>query len=304
MKSVTDDKPLVSIIMNCFNGKQYLEEALKSVLDQTYENWELIFWDNKSEDESSDIFKKFKDNRFKYFLSDRHTTLCKARNLAIEKTKGDFLAFIDTDDMWLPNKLEKQIPLFKDNSVGLVYGNYWLFNKKNIIKKKIFSKQKLEKGKITEWLLKNYRVGILTILIRKKFIENSNEVFNLKYDLSSDFDFVIKFSTDYKFDCVQEPVAIYRQHEKQLSKNSLNQLIEEFRDWFLEVKTNPKINFFNLKFVENRIRYMEIVKLIYEKQWSKSFLMIKNYPFSLNKIKLIIILIFPKKLLKFFREYN
>ena len=304
MKSVTDDKPLVSIIMNCFNGKQYLEEALKSVLDQTYENWELIFWDNKSEDESSDIFKKFKDNRFKYFLSDRHTTLCKARNLAIEKTKGDFLAFIDTDDMWLPNKLEKQIPLFKDNSVGLVYGNYWLFNKKNIIKKKIFSKQKLEKGKITEWLLKNYRVGILTILIRKKFIENSNEVFNLKYDLSSDFDFVIKFSTDYKFDCVQEPVAIYRQHEKQLSKNSLNQLIEEFRDWFLEVRTNPKINFFNLKFVENRIRYMEIVKLIYEKQWSKSFLMIKNYPFSLNKIKLIIILIFPKKLLKFFREYN
>ena len=133
MKSVTDDKPLVSIIMNCFNGEQYLEEALKSVLDQTYENWELIFWDNRSEDESSDIFKKFKDNRFKYFLSDRHTTLCKARNLAIEKTKGDFLAFIDTDDMWLPNKLEKQIPLFKDNSVGLVYGNYWLFNKKNII---------------------------------------------------------------------------------------------------------------------------------------------------------------------------
>ena len=142
-----NNQPLVSIIMNCYNGQQYLKEALNSVLKQTYQNWELIFWDNCSEDRSSLIFEEFNDNRFKYFLANKHTTLYQARNLAIQKSNGSFVAFLDTDDMWLPNKLEKQIPLFDDNSVGLVYGNCWLLNRKNIIKKKkIFSKKKIKQG--------------------------------------------------------------------------------------------------------------------------------------------------------------
>ena len=67
--------PLVSIVMNCFNGADYLENALNSIINQTYKNWELIFWDNNSTDNSYEIFKKFKDTRFKYFKSDQHTIL-------------------------------------------------------------------------------------------------------------------------------------------------------------------------------------------------------------------------------------
>ena len=63
-------EPLVSIIMNCYNGEKYLEESLKSVINQSYQNWELIFWDNLSEDNSKKIFEKYKDKRFKYFISD------------------------------------------------------------------------------------------------------------------------------------------------------------------------------------------------------------------------------------------
>ena len=137
--------------MNCYNGQRYLRESLNSVLKQTYQNWELIFWDNCSTDNSSSILEEFNDKRFKYFLANQHTTLYQARNLAIQKSNGTFIAFLDTDDIWLPNKLEKQIPLFDDNSVGLVYGNCWLFNSKNIIKKKIFSKKKLSKGNIVLW---------------------------------------------------------------------------------------------------------------------------------------------------------
>ena len=85
-----DHQPLVSIIMNCYNGQAYLDEALKSVVNQTYKNWEIIFWDNCSTDNSSKIFKKFEDKRFKYFLSKKHTVLYEARNLAIEKISGDF----------------------------------------------------------------------------------------------------------------------------------------------------------------------------------------------------------------------
>ena len=79
------DKPLVSIIMNCFNGEKYLREAINSVLNQSYSNWELIFWDNLSKDKSAEIFKSFKDDRLKYYCSNTHTDiLYKARNQALK----------------------------------------------------------------------------------------------------------------------------------------------------------------------------------------------------------------------------
>ena len=120
------DQPLISIIINCFNGEKYLAEALNSVLAQTYENWEIVFWDNKSTDKSAEIFQNYKDDRFKYYCADSHARiLYKARKEALKKTKGDFIAFVDVDDWWVPDKLEKQILLFQDSKVGLVYGNFW-----------------------------------------------------------------------------------------------------------------------------------------------------------------------------------
>ena len=94
--------------MNCYNGEKYLADSLKSVIKQKHKNWELIFWDNCSTDNSKKIFKSFKDKRFKYFLSNSHTTLYKARNLACKKAKGEFVAFIDCDDMWYQNFLSER----------------------------------------------------------------------------------------------------------------------------------------------------------------------------------------------------
>ena len=82
----------------------------------------IIFWDNVSFDSSKKIFKKFNDERFKYFLANKHVPLYEARNLAIEKTQGDFIAFLDTDDEWLEDKLHKQMKLFTNENIGLVYG--------------------------------------------------------------------------------------------------------------------------------------------------------------------------------------
>ena len=112
-------EPLVSILMNCYNGETYLRESLNSVINQTYKNWELIFWDNQSKDKSAEIFKNYNDHRFKYFYSKDHTTLYKARNLAIEKAKGDFIAFLDTDDLWDENKLKLQMYHFDKLFHGL-----------------------------------------------------------------------------------------------------------------------------------------------------------------------------------------
>ena len=128
--------PLVSVIMNCFNGELFLKDSIESVINQTYENWELIFWDNRSKDKSAEIFKSYKDKRLKYFYADEHTSLYKARNLAIDQSKGNFISFIDTDDLWNKDKLELQMPYFKNPEVGVVYSNLWIFKKK-VTKRKL-----------------------------------------------------------------------------------------------------------------------------------------------------------------------
>ena len=81
-------EPLVSIIVNCFNGERFLRQALDSILSQTYQNWEVIFWDNQSTDKSAEIYKSYNEERFKYFYAPKHTLVAEARNLAIDKSTG------------------------------------------------------------------------------------------------------------------------------------------------------------------------------------------------------------------------
>ena len=172
-----NNQPLVSIIINCYNGETFLRECIKSVLTQNYENWEIIFWDNKSKDKSAEIFKSFNDKRFKYFYAREHTSLYQARNLAIKESSGELIAFIDTDDLWEKNKLELQIPLFEDSKIGLVYSNLWIM-KNNLEIKKKFIKTKSPSGFIYEKLLEDYNVGIITAVFRKNIIKNLSKIFD------------------------------------------------------------------------------------------------------------------------------
>ena len=107
--------PKVSIIMNCHNGEKYLKKSISSVINQTYKNWELIFWDNKSTDRSEKIFKDFKDKRLRYFKSKNYFKLYKARNKAIKKCRGKFIAFLDTDDWWLKKDPKTSIYFRKES---------------------------------------------------------------------------------------------------------------------------------------------------------------------------------------------
>lgn len=291
--------------MNCYNGGKYLNQAIDSVISQTYKNWELIFWDNLSEDNSVSIFNNYKDSRIKFFSSKTHTILYEARNLAIKKAKGDFIAFLDTDDYWLPNKLEKQIPLFQDNDVGLVYGNYWSYKKDNFIKKKLVSKKKLPNGHITSDLLLNYKVGLVTIVVRKSFLNNINNVFDTKYNLLADFKFVIDFSIKHKFGCIQDPVAVYRNHNQQMSIKYFSEQVSQMRNWILAIKNERSFKkFYEMKYLDEKVKYMEIIDLIYKGEGLKNFKEILLFPSGLKKLKLILICLIPNFILKYFRRYT
>jgi len=291
-------QPLVSIIMNCYNGEEYLAESLKSVLNQTYQNWELIFWDNISTDNSKKIFEKYKDKRFKYFLAETHSVLYHARNLAIQKTSGDFIAFLDTDDVWLKDKLYKQIKLFSDKDIGLVYGNYWRYNKSNFFKKKKLAiSKKLPSGRITDILLKEYFIGIGTVVIRKRFINDKPNIFDINFDMLSDMDFILRFSKKYKFACVQEPLAIYRQHEDQLQNKNMDKQVSQMSEWYEKIKLSNEFGpEEKLEMIKNKCKFFKIVKYIDEKFYIKSLKEIIFYPNSVGRIKLFLMLIIPKKI--------
>ena len=107
--------PLVSIIMNCHNGEKYLSKSISSIFSQSYKNWELIFFDNNSNDNSKKIIKSYKDKRIKYFFSKKKINLYHARNLALKKTKGKYVSFLDVDDLWDKKKLKLQIDYLKKN---------------------------------------------------------------------------------------------------------------------------------------------------------------------------------------------
>ena len=222
-------KDLVSIILNCFNGSEYLKEALISIQNQTYKNWELIFWDNRSKDNSKEILKSFKNKKFKYFLSKKHTSLYAARNLAISKAKGKFIGFIDSDDTWESDKLKKQIQLFKEKNVAVVYGNSWI-RREETNKKKIFIKEKIKDGYIHDNLITSYNVGILTAIIKKRSLSSKKKIFDDKYNIIGDFDLFIKLSKKYKFRAIQSPVATYRIHGKNLSILKKNLEIKEIEN--------------------------------------------------------------------------
>ena len=293
-----NNQPLVSIIMNCYNGEKYLAESLKSLLKQTYQNWELIFWDNLSTDNSKKIFENYKDKRFKYFLAENHTLLYHARNLAIQKTSGDFIAFLDTDDFWLEDKLRKQIKLFTNKNVGLVYGNYWRYNKSNFFKKKklAISKQ-LPSGMITDKLLSEYFIGIGTAVIRKKFIDEKEKIFDTEFDMLADMDFILRFSKKFEFDCVQEPVQVHRLHAEQLQNKKMSEQGTQFSKWYEKIKSSNEFGSEEkLIAIKNRSNFFKIIKYINEKFYFKSLKEIIFYPNNLDKIKLFFILIVPKKI--------
>ena len=249
-------KPLVSIIMNCHNGEKYLQKSLVSIIKQTFKDWELIFWNNSSSDKSKRIFESFKDKRFKYFENKNLKKLYDVRNLAIQKASGKFLSFLDTDDFWKKNKLEEQIKYIKSNNAKCLFSNFYQLDNK---KRKIFYNKLLPSGKITNQLLKDYSIGILTVLIERKLLLKYK--FNPKYNIIGDFDFFIRLSSKIEIHSIQQPLAFYRIHSGNYSKLKLQMYYNEISDWLKKNRKwllNYRISALNLYF----FKYKLLIKII------------------------------------------
>lgn len=115
---------LVSIIMPSYNTAPYISDTIKSVLNQTYKNWELIIVDDCSDDKTEAVLTEFKDERIHFFKNERNSGAAVSRNRALREAKGQYIAFLDSDDLWYPEKLEMQIAFMEKNGYYFSYTNY------------------------------------------------------------------------------------------------------------------------------------------------------------------------------------
>ena len=234
---------VVSVIMNCHNGEEFLRDSVKSIISQTFTDWELIFFDNASSDKSLEIIKSFNDQRIKVFKSQNFLNLYHARNEALKKIRGKYICFLDTDDLWKNDKLKQQVEfLEKNKNFIMVYSNFYTL-KNN--KKFIHYKYKLPEGNITKYLLKKYTIGILTTCLKKEAFKDN--IFDNNTNIIGDFDFFINLSHKFKIGCIQKPLAYYRDHDKNLSKKKLEIYIFELSKWIND--NNKKFKGYGLSLI-------------------------------------------------------
>ncbi len=125
-----DSQPLVSVIMPSYNAEKYIAESIESVLHQTYPNWELLITDDCSRDRTPEIVQSYcqQDPRISFVIAKQHSGIAKTRNQSIARAKGQFIAFLDNDDLWVPEKIEKQVRFIIENNYAFVYSAYELMN--------------------------------------------------------------------------------------------------------------------------------------------------------------------------------
>lgn len=164
-----EEQPLVSVIMPCYNAARYIAQSIESVLAQTYSHWELVITDDCSTDETPDIARRFseRDPRIGFCVAKEHSGIAGTRNQSIARAKGRFIAFLDNDDLWRPDKLEKQVRFMTENGYSFSYSEYELMREDGTPKGKTIRTA----GVITyNRYLRNTIIGSGTIMLDREQI--------------------------------------------------------------------------------------------------------------------------------------
>lgn len=227
MKSTNSEQPLVSVIMPTYNHAKFIGKAIDSVLNQTYKDLELIIVDNYSEDDTEEIVASYKDDRIIYLKFRNNGIIAASRNHGIKHSHGEYIAFLDSDDLWMSEKLEKQVPWFDDSEVGLVYSKCFVLKNNEVYR--TAPNMKLYNGYAFHKMIFITNVPVLTAVIRKEVVEKIG-LFDedMKLIGLEDNNYWIRLSKVFKVMSVNKPVAIYREHLNNLSKKSAYQFAQSY----------------------------------------------------------------------------
>jgi glycosyltransferase involved in cell wall biosynthesis len=209
--------PFVSIVMASYNMGQYISQAIDSLLQQAWQNFEIIVVDDGSTDNTPDVMDAYKNNAKITYIRNANQGQTKAKNCGIKNSKGDFIAFCDADDLWAPHKLTVQMPLFKKASVGVVFSELSCIDADNNRYPQAANITRYT-GMVTNPLMKENFVPFGTAVIRKKCIDQ-NGMFDEEFRMGIDWDLWLRYSLDWEFAYTPEETYIYRVWAGQMSKN-------------------------------------------------------------------------------------
>lgn len=210
----------VSVIIPTYNRAQYIAEAIDSVLNQTYQDFEIIIVDDGSTDNTKEIIKPYLDdysNKIRYFYQ-KNKGISAARNMAINKAREDYIAFLDSDDRWLPEKLEKQMKVIKDENINFVYSAMYVENNGRMTNRIIPANPATD---FLGLLTKNQSIAMATTIIKKEYITKTG-MFDETLTVSVDYDLWLRVLLKYKVKYLKEPLTIYREHADNITKNIEN----------------------------------------------------------------------------------
>ncbi|MFX0093636.1 MAG: glycosyltransferase family 2 protein [Candidatus Hodarchaeota archaeon] len=280
-------QPLVSIILPTYNRGHVIARAIQSVLNQTYSNFELIIIDDGSCDDTESVVKSFNDSRIKYFRQNKNYGASIVRNIGIKTARGDYIAFQDSDDLWLPHKLERQVKSFETSppEVGVAYCEWFCARDKRIYQHRYFKKRAREGNIHKEIDNYDFFIAMPTVIIRRSCLEKVG-LFDETFQTQQDFELFLRLSHFFHFNYIDMPLVIVsRPWENQIDKRT--KII--IKTNFLLLEKHP-----NLKekkaFVSNHYYLMGkhfFFKKNEQQQWQKYFrYSIKSNPFDLFSIKL------------------
>lgn len=211
-------RDLVSIITPSYNSEKYIQETIESVIAQSYDTWEMIIVDDVSDDNSNMIIEEYmkQDSRVKLITLEKNSGPAVARNRAIGEARGRYIAFLDTDDLWVPQKLEKQISFMQEHDLALSYTAYYQIEESSgEIIDQISVSKKVNYGE----LLKQNIIGCLTAIYDTKKI---GKVYMPNILRRQDFGLWLKIlkKIPYAYG-IDEPLAYYRIRSSSVSSNKI-----------------------------------------------------------------------------------
>lgn len=208
---------LVSVIIPTFNRANVIKRAIESALNQTYENIEIIIIDDGSMDNTDAIIGEIMDDRIRYYKNGSNVGPSEARNIGVQYARGEWIAFLDSDDEWFPDKLERQIEKYKEDDYGLVYCPYMYSKDSREFQtpSKNLKKEEVE-GYIYTSILRNNTIGTPTILMKKDVFQSCGG-FDKEIKAFEDWDLALAVAKDFKIGYVSEPLV-----KAHFSENSVN----------------------------------------------------------------------------------
>jgi teichuronic acid biosynthesis glycosyltransferase TuaG len=213
-------QPLISIITPNYNSEKFITDTIESVINQTYENWELIIVDDYSTDNSLHIIKQFveKDARITLIKLSKNSGPAIARNMGIKTSKGNYIAFLDSDDSWFVNKLEKHLNFMEQKDIALSFTSYYSFDENKKDRKLINAKEFISYNN----LLTNNYIGCLTVMYSVKHL---GKVYFPDVLKRQDWALWLQITKNNVLaHGIKEPLANYTRRKSSVSSNKLNLL--------------------------------------------------------------------------------